>query len=43
MDQLAAKGWAAYALDLRGYGGTKRDATGWNTPDRAEGGSHALC
>ena len=32
---LAAAGYAAYALDLRGYGETPRDATGWVTPDQA--------
>ena len=32
---LAARGYAAYALDLRGYGGTPRDPTGWLTPRRA--------
>ncbi|MEZ4380016.1 MAG: alpha/beta fold hydrolase [Nannocystaceae bacterium] len=35
MHALAARGWAAYALDLRGYGESERDASGWNTPDRA--------
>lgn len=35
MDALAAEGYAAYALDLRGYGSTARDSTGWNTPVRA--------
>lgn len=35
MDGLAAMGIAAYGLDLRGYGETPRDATGWLTPDRA--------
>ncbi|HWB78740.1 MAG TPA: alpha/beta fold hydrolase [Nannocystaceae bacterium] len=35
MDALAMRGWAAYALDLRGYGSTPRDASGWCTPDRA--------
>lgn len=32
---LAARGIAAYAVDLRGYGGTPRDATGWMTPRRS--------
>lgn len=36
MDAFAARGYAAYALDQRGYGGTPRDGTGWLTPDRAE-------
>jgi pimeloyl-ACP methyl ester carboxylesterase len=31
---LAARGLAAYALDLRGYGETRRDGTGWLTPRR---------
>jgi pimeloyl-ACP methyl ester carboxylesterase len=35
MDALVREGFAAYALDLRGYGRTERDASGWNTPDRA--------
>ena len=29
---LAAQGVAAYAVDLRGYGETPRDASGWLTP-----------
>ncbi|PPT85401.1 alpha/beta hydrolase [Xanthomonas theicola] len=32
---LARAGYAAYALDLRGYGASARDRSGWNTPDRA--------
>jgi pimeloyl-ACP methyl ester carboxylesterase len=36
MDALVARGYAVYALDQRGYGGTPRDDTGWLTPDRAE-------
>lgn len=32
---FAAQGFAAYALDLRGYGQTPRDATGWLTPKRS--------
>lgn len=32
---FAAQGYAAYAVDLRGYGETPRDSTGWLTPHRA--------
>ncbi len=35
MDALVERGYATYAVDLRGYGGTPRDDTGWLTPDRA--------
>jgi pimeloyl-ACP methyl ester carboxylesterase len=35
MADLAAQGFAVYAVDLRGYGETPRDATGWLTPKRA--------
>ncbi|HEV2854548.1 MAG TPA: alpha/beta fold hydrolase [Thermoanaerobaculia bacterium] len=35
MDAFTARGYAVYALDLRGYGATPRDATGWLTPERA--------
>ncbi len=35
MHALASRGVAAYALDLRGYGGTARDASGWTEPERA--------
>ncbi|HLT40300.1 MAG TPA: alpha/beta fold hydrolase [Enhygromyxa sp.] len=35
MRSLAGLGFATYAVDLRGYGGTERDASGWLTPDRA--------
>lgn len=35
MDGLVARGIAAYGVDLRGYGETPRDATGWLTPNRA--------
>ena len=37
MTSLVAQGFAAYALDLRGYGETPRDRTGWLTPLRAAG------
>ncbi len=36
MDALVANGFATYAIDLRGYGGTKRDKSGWITPERAD-------
>ena len=35
MDGLVGKGYAVYAVDLRGYGQTPRDQTGWLTPNRA--------
>jgi pimeloyl-ACP methyl ester carboxylesterase len=35
MDGLVAEGYAVFAVDLRGYGETPRDATGWLTPNRA--------
>ncbi len=35
MDGLVAAGYAVYAIDLRGYGETPRDETGWLTPRRA--------
>jgi pimeloyl-ACP methyl ester carboxylesterase len=35
MVSLAARGFATYAVDLRGYGATPRDASGWLTPRRA--------
>ena len=34
MDGLIDEGYAVYAIDLRGYGRTPRDETGWLTPDR---------
>jgi pimeloyl-ACP methyl ester carboxylesterase len=34
MDGLVEKGYAVYAVDLRGYGKTPRDKTGWVTPDQ---------
>lgn len=35
MTSLSEAGFAAYAVDMRGYGATPRDATGWLTPTRA--------
>jgi pimeloyl-ACP methyl ester carboxylesterase len=35
MDGFNAMGFSVWALDARGYGGTARDSSGWNTPDRA--------
>jgi pimeloyl-ACP methyl ester carboxylesterase len=35
MDGLVEKGYAVFAVDLRGYGETPRDRTGWLTPNRA--------
>jgi pimeloyl-ACP methyl ester carboxylesterase len=35
MDALCAMGYAVYAVDLRGYGTTPRDSSGWLTPRRA--------
>ena len=35
MDGFNKMGYSVWALDARGYGETPRDATGWNTPNRA--------
>ena len=35
MDGLVAAGFAVYANDLRGYGATPRDSSGWLTPNQA--------
>jgi pimeloyl-ACP methyl ester carboxylesterase len=35
MDALGAAGFDVFALDMRGYGATPRDASGWLTPNRA--------
>ncbi len=35
MQRLSDAGYVTYALDLRGYGGTARDASGWLEPARA--------
>lgn len=35
MDGLVESGYAVYAIDMRGYGETPRDETGWLTPSRA--------
>ena len=35
MDGLLERGVSSYGIDLRGYGETPRDDSGWMTPDRA--------
>jgi alpha-beta hydrolase superfamily lysophospholipase len=35
LGSFVARGVAAYAVDLRGYGETPRDASGWMTPNRS--------
>lgn len=35
MDGLVERGYAVFAVDLRGYGETPRDASQWLTPNRA--------
>ena len=35
MDGLVEKGYAVFAIDLRGYGETPRDESGWLTPNKA--------
>jgi pimeloyl-ACP methyl ester carboxylesterase len=35
MDGLVEHGYAVFAVDLRGYGATPRDSSGWLTPQRA--------
>jgi pimeloyl-ACP methyl ester carboxylesterase len=35
MDGLVERGMTAFGVDLRGYGETPRDDTGWLTPERA--------
>jgi len=42
MQSLADRGFAAYAVDLRGYGETPRDRTGWLTPRRSAADVHAV-
>jgi alpha-beta hydrolase superfamily lysophospholipase len=42
MDALVEAGLDVYAVDMRGYGATPRDQTGWLTPDRAIGDVHAV-
>jgi alpha-beta hydrolase superfamily lysophospholipase len=43
MDALVARGYAVYALDARGYGGTPRDSSGWLTPNRAAADVITVC
>ncbi|WP_394750573.1 alpha/beta hydrolase [Spongiimicrobium salis] len=42
MDGMVAEGYATYAIDLRGYGGTPRDSTEWNTPNKAAKDVHEV-
>lgn len=35
MDGFNDRGYSVWAMDARGYGGTPRDASGWNTPNKA--------
>src|SRR5204863_5664082 len=42
MDALAEAGIDVLALDLRGYGASERDDSGWLTPDRAIADVHAV-
>jgi alpha-beta hydrolase superfamily lysophospholipase len=42
MDALAEAGFDVFALDMRGYGSTPRDASGWLTPDRAIADVHGV-
>jgi len=42
MDALVDGGLDVFAVDLRGYGATPRDESGWLTPDRAVADVHAV-
>lgn len=42
MDAFVRAGYAAYALDQRGYGATPRDVSGWLTPNRAAADAAAV-
>jgi alpha-beta hydrolase superfamily lysophospholipase len=42
MDALAEAGLDVLAVDLRGYGATPRDPSGWLTPDRAVADVHGV-
>ena len=42
MQSLADRGFAAYAVDLRGYGETPRDQTGWLTPRQSAADVRAI-
>ncbi len=37
MDAFVAEGFTVYAIDLRGFGNTPRDDSGWITPNKASG------
>lgn len=42
MDALVEAGLDVFAVDLRGYGSTPRDPSGWLTPDRAVADVHGV-
>jgi pimeloyl-ACP methyl ester carboxylesterase len=42
MDALVREGFVVYGVDLRGYGETPRDDSGWTSPDRAAADVHAV-
>ncbi len=42
MDAFVARGYDVFAIDLRGYGATPRDSSGWLTPARAAADVYAV-